>query len=264
MSWLSGGDVQGVVLDLDGTVYDSDGLIQGAGAAVETLRSAGLRVMFATNTTRQPRSALVDRLRQLGIQVTGDDVITAPRAAASWLRDRGVSTVALCLPDEAAAEFGEFRIDEAHPAAVVVGDLGVAWTFDRLNGAFRHVIAGAELVAVQKNRYWRTSDGLTLDAGPFVAALEYASGKDAVTVGKPSISFFAAAARSLDLPASQIVMVGDDVIADVRGAEAAGLRGVLVKTGKFRSHDLELDVPPGSVIDSVADLPALVLGRDRA
>jgi len=264
MNGLSDSDVRGVVLDLDGTVYDSAGLIQGAGGAVETLRSAGLRVMFATNTTRQPRSALVERLRRLGIQVTADDVVTAPRAAATWLRENGVSTVALCLPDETATEFGEFRIDDEHPAAVVVGDLGLAWTYDRLNRAFRHVMAGAELVAVQKNRYWRTSDGLTLDAGPFVAALEYATGKNAVTVGKPSTTFFEAAARSLDLPAAQIVMVGDDVISDVQGAQRSGLSAVLVKTGKFRPDDLKSSVRPDAMIDSVADLPALLLDRHRA
>ena len=262
MRGLLPGDVRGVVFDLDGTLYDSDGLIDGAGGVVETLRTAGLGVRFVTNTTRQPRSALVERLCRLGIEVTGDDVITAPRAAADWLRMRRVSSVALCVPEAAAEEFDEFQLDEQRPDAVVVGDLGEAWTFERLNRAFRQLLAGAELVAVQKNRYWRTATGLTMDAGPFVAALEYASGRDAVTVGKPSAVFFAAAAQSLDLPAAQIVMVGDDIVTDVGGALEAGLRGVLVRTGKFRPADLERGIQPDMVIDSVVSLPALILDGD--
>ena len=253
------GDVQGVVLDLDGTVYAGETAIPGAPAVVDRLRSAGLKVRFATNTTRQSRRALVERLRRLGIAVEVEDLVTAPVAAASWLRDRRIRTVALYVADAGRADFEEFRIDERLPGAVVVGDLGPAWTFDLLNRAFRQLLGGAELLAIQQNRYWKTADGLTLDAGPFVAALEYASGKQAVTVGKPSTAFFEAAARSLGLPVSQLVMVGDDVVSDVEGAMAAGLRGVLVRTGKFRPGDLERETVPDAVIDSIAELPRLLL-----
>ena len=182
-------DVQGVVLDLDGTVFESGAVIPGAAHVIDTLRSEGIKVCFATNSTRQPRAALVRRLHRLGIHASGDDVITAPTAAANWLHEHGVSSVALYLPDATAAEFQQFRLDESSPEAVVVGDLGEGWTFDRLNRAFRHLLAGADLVAIQRNRYWKTADGLMLDAGPFVAALEYASGTQGVIVGKPKRGF---------------------------------------------------------------------------
>ena len=252
------GNVRGVVLDLDGTVYTGDAAISGAAAAVGKLRSAGLSVRFATNTTRQSRNALVERLRGLGIAAGAEDLVTAPVAAAAWLRERRIRTVALYVADAGRADFDEFRINERSPGAVVVGDLGRAWTFDLLNRAFRQLLDGAELLAIQRNRYWMTQDGLTLDAGPFVAALEYASGKQAVTVGKPSAAFFAAAARSLGLPASQLAMVGDDVASDVEGAMAAGLRGVLVRTGKFRPGDLQCETAPHAVIGSIAELPRLL------
>ena len=252
------GDVRGVVLDLDGTVYAGESAIPGAPATIDRLRSAGLGVRFATNTTRLSRRALVERLRRLGIDVETEDLITAPVAAAAWLRERRIRTVALYVAAAGRADFDEFGPDERTPGAVVVGDLGPAWTFDLLNRAFRQLLAGAELLAIQRNRYWKTADGLTLDAGPFVAALEYAAGKQAVTVGKPSAAFFEAAARSLDLPASHVLMVGDDVVSDVEGAMAAGLRGALVRTGKFRPGDLERETAPDAVIDSIADLPHLL------
>ena len=251
-------DVRGVVLDLDGTVYAGQSAIAGAPAVIAGLRAAGLGVRFATNTTRLSRQALVGRLRRLGIDAEAEDLMTAPVAAASWLRARHIRTVALYVAEAGRADFDEFRTDEQAPGAVVVGDLGPAWTFDLLNRAFRQLLEGGELLAIQRNRYWRTEDGLTLDAGPFVAALEYAAGKPAVTVGKPSSAFFEAAARSLGLPASQVVMVGDDAVTDVEGAMAAGLRGVLVRTGKFRPTDLERDTVPDAVIDSIAELPRLL------
>ena len=247
--------VQGVVLDLDGTVCEGGTAIAGAADVIDALRSEGLKVCFATNTTRHPRTTLVEQLHRLGIDASADDVMTAPTAAVTWLRQHGVSSVALHLPEATTVEFQEFMLDAPSPEAVVVGDLGEGWTFERLNLAFRQLLAGAELVAIQRNRYWKTADGLRLDAGPFVAALEYASGKEAVTAGKPSVAFFDAAARSLDLPKSTLVMVGDDVVSDVGGAALAGLRGILVRTGKFRPDDLERGIKANAVIDSIADLP---------
>ena len=172
-------DARGVLLDLDGTVYESGAAIPGAREAIDAIRLAGLPVRFATNTTRRPRRELVDRLRGFGIDVEPEEIITAPIAAATWLTAHGVRRVALHIAEATLAEFGGFAVDDERPDAVVIGDLGSDWTFDRLNRAFRQLQSGAHFVAMQKNRYWQTDGGLTLDAGPFVAALEYATGRDA-------------------------------------------------------------------------------------
>jgi HAD superfamily hydrolase (TIGR01458 family) len=144
--------------------------------------------------------------------------------------------------------------------AVIVGDLGERWDYAVLNDAFRKLMDGAELIALQKNRYWETAEGLSLDAGPFVAALEYASGRDAEVVGKPSDAFFELALGDLGVSADRAAMVGDDVEADVGGAMDAGLAGILVRTGKFR-EDLvrESGIEPTATVDSIADVPDLVL-----
>ena len=252
-------DARGVLLDLDGTVYEAGAAIPGARETIEAIRRTGLPVRFATNTTRRPRRELVDRLRGFGIDVVADDIITAPSAAVAWLAAQGVRRVALHIAAATEPEFGAFTIDDDQPEAVVIGDLGPDWTFDRLNRAFRELQTGAHFVAMQKNRYWQTDDGLTLDAGPFVAALEYAAGRDAVVVGKPSAAFFESAAASMDLTTADVIVAGDDINSDVRGAMAAGARGVLVRTGKFRAADLDgPSPPPDAVIDSLADLPALL------
>ena len=250
--------VRGVLLDLDGTVYQAGRMIAGARDAVDRIRSAGLPLRFATNTTRVPRDGLVERLRGLGIHVEPADIVTAPRVAAAWLASHDVRRVALHVAEATAAEFVRFTVDDEAPDAVVAGDLGADWTFDRLNRAFRQVARGARLVAIQKNRYWRTTDGLTLDAGPFVAAIEFATGCAATVAGKPSADFFRGAAASMGLEAADLVVAGDDVDSDVRGAMAAGARGVLVRTGKFRPADLDAAPAPDAVVDSVSELPRLL------
>lgn len=249
-------DIRGVLLDLDGTLYDANGVIPGATQAVSFMQRRGLRLRYITNNTRRPRSALVADLRHLGLKVSSEDLFTAPRAAVTWLEEHGIQKISLHLKDETAAEFDRFTKEDTAPEVVVVGDLGSGWTFDRLNTAFRQLEGSTRLLAVQKNRYWRTEEGLVLDAGPFIAALEYASGKEAVTVGKPSQSYFQAAAKALAVPSTNIVVVGDDIVADVGGAIEAGMRGVLVRTGKFKPSDLECPDPrPDMVIDSIAELP---------
>jgi HAD superfamily hydrolase (TIGR01458 family) len=245
------------VLDLDGTVYDERGLIAGAAEAVTAIRSAGLGLRFATNTSREPRAALVERLRSLGVDAGLDEVLTAPRAAAAWLASHGLTQISLHVAAATVEEFAAFTIVEQSPQAVVVGDLGDEWSVDRLNRVFRHVLGGAHLLAIQKNRYWRHGGALCLDAGPFVAAIEYATGAIAVVAGKPSKQFFEAAASALAVSAADLVVVGDDVRADVEGARLAGARGVLVRTGKFHPADLDdADLHPDRVLDSIADLPA--------
>ena len=239
-----------MLLDLDGTLYVGGEPVPGAREAVDVLKGSGLALRYVTNTTRMPCRAVVERLRRLGFEVTEREVFTPARAAARVMRDKSC----LALVDESLLEDLEgIALTEESPDFVLVGDLGAGFTYARLDAAFRCLMDGAKLVALQKNRYWRTGDGLSLDAGPFVAALEYASGEQAEVVGKPEAGFFRIALEDLSLEAGEVAMVGDDAEADVAGAKGAGLKGVQVRTGKWRPEDeaREADL----VLDTVAALP---------
>jgi HAD-hyrolase-like len=110
-----------------------------------------------------------------------------------------------------------------------------------------------------RNRWWQTSRGPLLDSGAFVAGLEYAAGIEADVVGKPTQAYFDAALAELGASPDEAVMVGDDVEADIGGAKAAGLRAVLVRTGKFREETLAgADPQPDGVVASIADVPAFL------
>lgn len=159
---------------------------------------------------------------------------------------------------EVTEDFGAIAHDDERPDVVIVGDLGERSGYAALNRAFRQVMAGAELVALQKNRYWLRADGLSLDVGPFVAALEYATGREAYVVGKPPRGFFHEVLRELGVPASAAAMVGDDVESDVGGALDAGLARILVRTGNNRDAVRASGIRPTATIDAIADLPDLV------
>ncbi len=250
----------GCLIDVDGTVLQGDQAIPGAERALGALRAAGIPFRFTTNTTRHPRSTIVAKLRAQGIEAALEEIVTPPVAAASWLARQGARRILLLLPAAGHAEFAAFELGEEHPEFVIVGDLGAEWTFARLNSAFRALAGGARLVALHKNRYWDPGDGILLDAGAFVAALEYASGQQAVLVGKPNRQFFEEAAGPLGVPIERVAVVGDDLESDVRGARAAGCLAVAVRTGKLggvagAAVPSSSDQAPDVIIDSIAGLP---------
>jgi HAD superfamily hydrolase (TIGR01458 family) len=241
--------LEGLLVDLDGTLYVGDEPVEGARDAIDRLKSSGLVLRYVTNTTRKPRREVCGHLLSLGFEVEEAEIFTPARAAAGLIREMS------CFPlvDESLLEDLEGVIlSQGRPDYVLVGDLGEGFTYARLNSAFRHLMDGAELLALQRNRYWRKEDGLSLDAGPFVAALEYASDKSATVVGKPERGFFRLALEDMALAPNDVAMVGDDAEADVAGAQAAGLKGIQVKTGKFRP---ETERKPDLIVDSFADLP---------
>jgi HAD superfamily hydrolase (TIGR01458 family) len=238
-----------LLVDLDGTLYVGNEPVEGAREAVDRLKSSGLALRYVTNTTRKPRREVSDHLRSLGFMFEEAEIFTPAIAAAGLIGDRS------CYPlvDQSLLEdLRGVTLVEDRPDYVLVGDLGAGFTYDRLNAAFRLLADGAELLALQKNRYWRKEDGLSLDAGPFVAALEYASGKRATVVGKPERDFVRLALEDMGLESHEVAMVGDDAEADVAGAQDAGLTGILVKTGKYQPR---AEGTPDLVLDSVAELP---------
>ena len=205
------------------------------------------------------RRAVSERLASLGLEVDAEAVLTAPMAAALWLASEGIARATLLLPRSTFEDFDTVEAvpPDASPEAVVVGDLGPEFTFERLNGAYRALRAGARLVAIHKNRFWLPAAGPTLDAGAFVVALEYAAGVEAILVGKPSPTFFALAVERLGVPRATVAVVGDDPEGDVLGARRAGLIAVQVRTGKGAAAPRPSDETPDIVLDSVSELSAV-------
>ena len=245
---------RGVLLDIGGVLYVGEAPIAGAAEALDRLRRAGLPLRFITNTTSSPRRAVLERLVRLGFEIAPEELFTPAAAARDWLAKRRLTPWLLV----AEPLLEDFPATVEPPDAVVIGDAGAGFTYERLNEAFRLIMDGAPLIALARNRYFMQPDGLTLDAGAFVAALEYAAQVEATVLGKPAPDFFAAALASMGCTAKQAVMVGDDWESDVNGAVEAGLGGILVKTGKYTAGD-EAKLLPGALIaDDIAEAVEMI------
>ncbi len=248
---------KGVLLDLGGVVFTGDAALPGAVEAIARLRGAGLPLRFATNITRQPRRGVIQQLARMGIAASAEEVLTPAIAARAHLEKHGLAPHLLVHPalleDFAGLRTGALL--DTPPNAIVVGDAGEGFTYDALNTAFRLLAKGAAHLALARNRTFRDGDGeLSLDAGPFVAALEYAAGGQARIFGKPAPDFFLSAVESIGCAPGEAVMVGDDAESDVAGAAAAGLSGVLVRTGKYQPGAETAFRPPPTHV--AADLAA--------
>jgi HAD superfamily hydrolase (TIGR01458 family) len=254
-------NIKGFLIDLDGVLYVGDRAIDGAPDAIKYLRQNGYKFRFVSNTTRKSRGAIANRLHTMGFSIPVEYIFTPALAAASWLKNNNKRSYYLVVTGDVGQDFPPPHVDAGNnvPDVVIVGDGGDMITYESMNRAFRHLMNGAELLALEKDRYWMAPDGLSLSAGPFVTALEFATGKRATVVGKPSTAFFELALQDMGLYPADVAMIGDDIHTDIAGAHMAGIDGILVRTGKYREDAVQnATVKPVQIIDSIAQLGDLL------
>jgi len=247
--------IKGLLFDIGGVLYVGDETIVGAPETIASLQR-DYPMRFLTNTTRRTPETVYTKLQKMGFDIDPQMLFTALDATKDYVTEQN-GTVYTVLTDEAEAYFEALKSDT--PDFVVVGDAYLNFTFERLNGAFRALQKGAKLIAAAKNRYFKDSDGkLSMDAGGFIAALEFAADTEATLIGKPSSDFFHLAAASMGLKPDEVLMIGDDIESDVKGAQDAGMKAALVKTGKFQPDDLKKGINPDYILEDVTELPLVL------
>eukprot|EP00088_Acartia_fossae_P015958 TRINITY_DN18871_c0_g1_i2.p1 TRINITY_DN18871_c0_g1~~TRINITY_DN18871_c0_g1_i2.p1 ORF type:complete len:266 (-),score=37.13 TRINITY_DN18871_c0_g1_i2:172-969(-) len=260
---LKGGKVKGVLCDITGVLKESattaDGVaIQGSIEAIERLRKAGIQVKYVTNECQCTRKSLHQKLLRLGFSMSEESIMPPAFAAREVINKENLRPHFL-VHDNVLPDFE--GIDTDDPNCVVVGDAVEKFTYDNMNHAFRLLKEKkCKLISLGKGKYYREDGQLTLDVGPFTAALEFASDQNAMVCGKPDPLFFQAGLMSLGLTAEEVVMVGDDIVSDVGGAQKANIRGVLVRTGKFTAQDENHPVvKPDLIVDNLKQLVDVIL-----
>lgn len=249
-------NIKGLLIDLDGVLYVGNQVIDGAIEVIDELHASNTPCRFITNTSTLSLRALQQKLANLGFSIPSNEIISAPQAALLYLATQSQPVCRLLLADDVKQDFLRFPQSDHHATHIVIGDIGNAWSYQLLNELFLNVMSGAKIIAIHKNRYWQTENGLQMDIGGFVSALEYATGSTAMIIGKPSVDFFKVALDEMKLQAHEVAIIGDDIDADISGGQQVGLRGFLVKTGKFReSYVSQSDVKPDLILDSIKDLP---------
>jgi phospholysine phosphohistidine inorganic pyrophosphate phosphatase len=245
------------LFDLDGVFYNDTQPIPGGAEVIAQLRQKGVPFRFVTNTTSRGRVSLAKKLQGYGVTAEPREIFCPAVAASAFLIEQNASGV-FFTTDDTRAEFAGVREDVTQPAYVVLGELGDDWTYAKLNHVLRYLLNGAQLIALGMSRYWRADDGPRLDVGPIASAFSYATGQPPIVPGKPTADFFLLATRDLRVEPARCTMVGDDIVTDIGGAQAAGLHTILVRTGKFRPTDLDSPIKPDRIIDSIADVLRVV------
>jgi HAD superfamily hydrolase (TIGR01458 family) len=245
------------LIDLDGVLYVGKSPVKGANECLKLMEDRGYSYRFVSNSTRRCRSSVAKRLEGLGYDVPADYIFTPPIAAIEHMKKTGKDRCFLLTMGDVHEDFeaAGINIAEKDVDFVVLGDAGPQFTFERLNKALRLILDGAEVLALERDRYWMEPEGLVLSTGPFVAALEYAAGCKAKLMGKPSPEFFRLALNDVGASPEDAAMIGDDIMTDVGGAQRLGMKGILVKTGKYR-EDLAKSsgVTPDLTLESIASL----------
>jgi len=248
--------IKAFLFDLDGVFYVDDNLIPGANDALQWLQERNIPYRFITNNTTLPRNKLVEKLNKIGMQVNEDDLISANYAGVLLLKKLKVNSCKLVLREIAQADYQSFNTNTSKPEAIVIGDIGPHWDYKLMNELMDLILAGAQLIALHKGRYFQTEKGLAIDSGAFVAGLEHATETKALVVGKPQPTFFELATQVFTCKPTEISMVGDDLINDILGGQKMGYPTFLVKTGKFRESLYQAsDIRPEHLIPSIATLP---------
>jgi HAD superfamily hydrolase (TIGR01458 family) len=255
-------DVDALLLDIDGVLTTSWEPIPGSIEAMRWIEGTGRPYRLITNTTTHTRKDLAATLNDGGFDVDAASIVTAVVATATYLRALHGGAATFVLSDGDATEDleGVELVDVDTADVIVIGGACDDFTYRTMNRVFRRLMDGASLVGMHRNLFWRTAEGWELDGGAYIAGLEEAADVTAAICGKPAPAYFASALTDVGVEPERAVMVGDDIVNDIRGAQAAGIRGVLVRTGKFRDADLDTSPAPDAVIDSLADLPALLGG----
>ena len=248
-----------ILLDVGGVFHVSGEPIPGGAAALRRLRADGHRIRFVTNNTTRTQAQQAEELRAMGLELDDDELQTTPRAAARALAEKRVLALTM---HAIVGELDGIKLVGEDAEAVLIGgadetpETNLVFSFMNLARAFHELEAGAALYCLHKNRWWQTKAGPLLDAGAFVAGLEYAADTEAVVLGKPSTAYFEAALAALDADAKMTWMVGDDIEEDIAGAQAHGMKTVLVRTGKFRPDAVERgNIRPDAIVSSIAQLP---------
>jgi HAD superfamily hydrolase (TIGR01458 family) len=252
--------VRALLLDIDGVLTVSWNSLSGAVETVRWLRERGIPFGLVTNTSSRPRREIAAILTGAGMEVGPAQIFTAVSSAARFLSERYPAARCLVVNEGSLDEdlVGIDVVGHGHPDVVLLGGAGPSVGYRELDRVFKLASAGVPVVALHRNTRFQTADGPALDMGAFIVGLEAAVGDEIVVLGKPAPAFFGGALLELGSEAAETMIVGDDIDSDVRGGQAVGMTGVLVRTGKFRPSDLETEgPPPDHVIDDVGQLPEL-------
>ena len=248
-------NIKALLIDLEGVLYSDNKLITGSNKTLKELRKKQLKIRFLTNTTTIPRNQILEKLVNFGFDIKEEEIFTPITATKKFLEENNIKEVFLVTSKELLDEFENYELTNECPKAIIMGDIYKDFNWDILDKIFKLIHKyNANLISLHQNRYCVRNNEISLDLGPFVKAIEYASNKDAILMGKPNKKFFDLVVKDLNTPQENILMIGDDIKSDIEGGNRAGLKTIQVKTGKYHSSDAENSLQPDLRIENINEV----------
>ena len=252
-------NIKAILIDLEGVLYNDNKLIPGSIEVIKELKKNRIKLRFLTNTTTAPIKKILNKLHNFGFKIEEKEIFTPIIATKNFLIQNNINKISLFVNNQIVNEFKEYEITQKDPAVVIIGDIHKKFNWEILDIVFKLVYLNkTKLIALHKNKYCMREGKISLDLGPFVNAVEYASGKKSMLMGKPEKKFFNLAIKDLEEDNKNILMIGDDIISDIEGSIKANLKAVQVRTGKFQEKDLRNPLQPNYRIESITKLPKLI------
>jgi len=247
----------GFLIDMDGVIYRGHKPIRGAAELIARLLEEEYPFLFLTNNSQRSRRDIQLRLKRMDICVEERHVFTCAMATARFLARQNPGGTAYVIGEGGllnALHVNGYAVDDLHPDYVIVGE-GKTLNMDMLEKAVTFVNAGARLIATNMDPNCPTERGMRPGCGAIVRAIEAATGRTALALGKPSPITMCEAARELGTPPERTVVIGDTMETDILGGVQLGFSTVLVLSGGTRRSELnEFAYRPTHVVKSIGDL----------
>tara|TARA_Y100001970_G_scaffold284297_1_gene401347 strand:- start:60 stop:845 length:786 start_codon:yes stop_codon:yes gene_type:complete len=253
-------NIKGMLIDLEGVLYNGDNIIEGAIDSINKVKSSNIQIRYLTNTTTTTKDHILKKLNNLNIPAKTNEIFSPIIAANNYLNKLKISKIFLMTQEILKKDFNNFILDDEKPEAIILGDIYKEFNWVNLNKTFQLINKNkALIIALHKNRYCRRENEISLDLGPFVSALEFASSSKAIIMGKPEKNFFDLAIQDMNLNNNEVIMIGDDIISDIEGAKNNNIYSIQVKTGKYQLEDeLNRYLQPNHRLNSIKDLPDFI------
>lgn len=240
-----------LLIDFDGVIKLGNKIAPDAKEFFDFIEEEKIPICIFSNSTLKTAELIQEFLNQNSLLIP-IPTLTAFDVTVQYVKNHYKKVKVYCR-DYLIHHF-DGLISDSNPDAVVIGDIGDNWNFDTMNEIFTYVINGADIVAMHKNKFWKPKDKLILDAGAFISAIEIATDKQSILIGKPSPIYFKTAIKYLGFaPDSDFYMIGDDLENDIIASQIIGGRGILILTGKTKVEDFK-DVRPNYIVNNLLEV----------
>jgi HAD superfamily hydrolase (TIGR01458 family) len=254
--------IKGILSDIDGTLYFKGVPVPGAKESIRELRDLGMTFLFFTNTDSKSPKTVLDTLKKFGFELDEHEIFTPIIALKEFLSKHPNKKSYIISTEQVAQEFEKFKQVKGSeiPDFVILADFHDNWDVHRLNIAFKYVFKGAKLLGSQGNKYYLDRNGEpVIDTGSFVQMIANAANVKPKIFGKPSKEYFLQALKRINLNNNEVIVIGDDLESDIEGAINAGIKGILVKTGKGQYYNpVKTNIKPYRVIDTFNSIKELI------